>query len=199
MYIPRNRVFVDTYILICMQLRSGWDPHKGIQEQRSQRDPIPKATANGSVFDAMGSWRLGHKRWVGENWLEESPILCLLQRLRHWGMPCPRAIELPLEPLQLVGRACLQGTKPYASQELPMGESQSHDLWLLHRQISLPSNPKGVCFGQSLKHDGLNIITYIYFKQLGVCYDRLFLYIAFYEIKDLIFHFGYSDLPLELY
>ena len=131
-------------ILLVVQLLCGWCAYKGVQEQRSQRNPIPKAPTNGGVFDIVGGRRLGYQRRTWEDRLEQSPFLFILQRFWHWGMPCARTSLMCLKHQQLVGRRFIPSPqRPWVSK-IQVGSYQPHDLRLLHRQIPVPSSPTRV-------------------------------------------------------
>lgn len=99
----------------------------------------------------MGSRWLGNKGWAWKNWLEQSTILCILQRLWYWGVPCPRAKFLCIQLGQLVGGHQLPATRCSCRPSIQVGPNESYGLWLLYRQTSVPSYPTRM-YGWNLKN-----------------------------------------------
>lgn len=132
-----------------LQIFCGWSTHKGVQEQRSQRNPLPQIPTHGSLLHIMGSRRLGYKGWDRKDRLEQSPFLCLHEELRARRLPHAGALNLPVQPLKLVGGSCLSTAQRRPSKKLPLGSHEPLDLRLLHRQISIPSDSTWM-FGRDL-------------------------------------------------
>ncbi|PIN07382.1 Xyloglucan:xyloglucosyl transferase [Handroanthus impetiginosus] len=81
---------------------------RGIAFPKSQ----PMGPTHGCVLHSLGSRRLGHKRRTREDRLEQSPILFLLQGLRHRRLSSARARKLSFKPEQLVGGRRVPSAEP---------------------------------------------------------------------------------------
>ena len=89
---------------------------------------------------------LGHKRWDGEDRLEEGPIRILLQGLQCWWVPVGGSIPCMClhHDSKLVGSVWSLAPLWFPEDGFRLGGEEPCHLWLLQGHRKIPSNARGV-------------------------------------------------------